>query len=171
MNDKKNRELKLEELKKQQVLKKRQLPTPRKVMLEDVPVFEPYDVMASYDEISEYEPEPEPIVKPKSKSKPKKRMVKPRVIEPKQPTPLPYNREIKRLLKKLEKIHNEIGKKIERYNKLKTAKAKQKSQGDIGKRFTELKNVYGILIEYGITPENEVLMDFIGSEIKQLENL
>jgi hypothetical protein len=148
-------------------LKKRKMSTPRKVMLEDVPIFEPYDIMANYDEMSE--PEPEPIVKPKPKSKSKPK--KPKVVEPKQPAPMPYNREIKRLLKKLERLHNEIGKKIERYDKLKTAKAKQKSHDAIGKRFTELKNVYGILIEYGITPENEVLMDFIGSEIKKFKNL
>jgi hypothetical protein len=92
------------------------------------------------------EPNNEPTVEKKQR--------KPR--QPRKPKLSLEEKEINRLLKKMVKIDEEIGKKYERYTNLKTVKAQQKARDFILRRFTELKNVYGILIEYGLQDDYRV---------------
>ena len=78
-------------------------------------------------------------------------------------------KEINRLIKKMEKVRDEITKKYERLDNLKTFNAKQKKFDDIKRRFTELKNVYGILIEYGL--ENDYQVQNMEGEIRHYEEM
>jgi hypothetical protein len=108
------------------------------------------------------EPNNEPTVEKKQR-KPRQ----PR--QPRKPKLSLEEKEINRLIKKMEKVDEEIGKKYERYTNLKTLKAKQKAYDAILRRFTELKNVYGILIKYGL--EDDYRVRNMEGQIRHLNHL
>ena len=141
-------------------------PSSRKIMLEEpeLQYISENHINTSPKNIYNMESNNEPTVEKKQR--------KPR--QPRQPrkhwTRLSLEeKEINRLLKKMEKVRDEINKKYSRLENLKTVNAKQNKFDDIKRRFTELKNVYGILIEYGL--EDDYRVKNMEGEIRHYEEM
>jgi hypothetical protein len=78
-------------------------------------------------------------------------------------------KEINRLLKKMEKVRDEISKKFERLENLKTFKAKQNAFEIVKRRITELKNVWGILVNYGL--KDDYRIQNMEGEIRHIDEM
>jgi len=154
--------------------------TPRQQLIDvvDEPVFEPYDVNYipdGYDAETETEDIYENDInthrnniykmeEPKPKRQRKPRKINPEIKEAKE-----LQKEIKRLVKKFEKINIQINKKLDKIDGFKTIKPKQKAIDFMYDRVRELKIVDGIL--NSIVPLDEhhaIIIEEVSKRIQKL---